>query len=57
MKNHYQWALCESCIQRHCNRRPKYNPVKHDFVCIKYRKHQEGFKMEEVYHEKPKQYV
>jgi hypothetical protein len=57
MKNHYQWALCESCIQRHCNRRPKHNPVKHDFVCIKYRKHQEGFKMEEVYHEKPKQYV
>jgi hypothetical protein len=55
--NHYKWGLCNSCIQRHCNRSPKLvkGKVFDRYACRKYRKHQEGFKLEEVYYEKTAQ--
>jgi hypothetical protein len=51
----YQWELCETCSQRHCNKQPTiYKGTSvgitelDKYVCRKYRKHQEGFKIEEV---------
>ena len=51
----HQFKLCETCTQRHCKKSPSYNPVIHSYVCAKYRKHQEGFGMREIAHEKEKQ--
>ena len=57
-----QWRLCQSCIVRHCNKAPTIRKgtsvgasILDTYICVKYRKHQEGFKFSEVRYEKEKQ--
>ena len=52
-----QFTLCDSCVQRHCKLKPVSikGSVGQGWMCGKYRKHQTGFKMEEVYYEKRRQ--
>ena len=52
--SHYQYHLCETCSKRNCRKTPQLvkGKVVHNYRCKAYRKHAEGFKLEEVYREK-----
>jgi hypothetical protein len=52
-----QWRICESCVQRHCNKQPVQVTltVGKTYRCPKYRKHQTGWKLKEVMHRKERQ--
>ena len=49
---HNQWELCNSCSVRNCKTKPKKakGVLGGTWVCDKYRKHREGWRLEEVAH-------
>lgn len=47
-----QWHICTSCNVRHCKTKPKKakGVLGGTWICDKYRKHREGWKLEEIAH-------
>jgi len=50
----HQWYICESCNVRNCKVKPKKakGVLGGTWICDKYRKHREGWKLAEVAHQK-----
>ena len=51
---HHQWHICESCNVRNCRTKPikAKGVLGGTWICNKYRKHREGWRLEEVAHQK-----